>query len=364
MPERANSATPRSISSASRTPTGVNSTPSECAPDWIAANWPTPATDVELRRTAARVMLGATCLSNSTHLPPKLYSKLVKPVALPPGRARLCTHPAPTGSGTFAITIGIVRVACSTGVRARAPAVTITSGVSATNSATCRRKDSASLPGKRYSIKRLAPTVQSRCRRVSSKAGLRASTSGSPAEKGMSTPTRRIRSGGCARAASGHATTAPPRSVMNSRRFMPDMGFSPSPYSGFSSRSGSSLAWRCLRRLRLLNFRPAQIKECPHDDRNHWPFRASRIACNICLDFSDTELVIADLSRHNANAFYGLAIRHVIRLPTIHMIHKGWKLPFDVDRPASRGLALPTTGRPYDTQAPTYYRVPKTKAKR
>src|SRR5262245_40485719 len=97
VPERANSATPRSISSASRTPTGVSSTPSACAPDWIAANWPTPATDVELRKTAARVMLGATCLSNSTHLPPKLYSKLVKPVALPPGRARLCTHPAPTG---------------------------------------------------------------------------------------------------------------------------------------------------------------------------------------------------------------------------------------------------------------------------
>jgi hypothetical protein len=30
---------------------------------------------------------------------------------------------------------------------------------------------------------------------------------------------RRIRSGCCARAASGHATAAPPRSVMNSRRF-------------------------------------------------------------------------------------------------------------------------------------------------
>jgi hypothetical protein len=44
----------------------------------------------------------------------------------------------------------------------------------------------------------------------------------------------------------------------------------------------------------------------------------------------EAELVIADLSRHNANAFYELAIRHAIRLPTIHMIHKDWKLPFDV----------------------------------
>jgi hypothetical protein len=41
-------------------------------------------------------------------------------------------------------------------------------------------------------------------------------------------------------------------------------------------------------------------------------------------------LVIADLSLHNANAFYELAIRHMVRLPTIHMIHKEWKLPFDV----------------------------------
>jgi hypothetical protein len=34
-----------------------------------------------------------------------------------------------------------------------------------------------------------------------------------------STPTRRIRSGCCARAASGYATAAPLSSVMKSRRF-------------------------------------------------------------------------------------------------------------------------------------------------
>jgi hypothetical protein len=44
----------------------------------------------------------------------------------------------------------------------------------------------------------------------------------------------------------------------------------------------------------------------------------------------EAPLVIADLSLHNANAFYELAIRHVIRLPTIHMIHKDWPVPFDV----------------------------------
>src|SRR6516162_6157907 len=47
---------------------------------------------------------------------------------------------------------------------------------------------------------------------------------------------------------------------------------------------GSSLAWCCLRRLRLFNFRSAQVKECPHDDRNHWPLRAGMIGCDICID--------------------------------------------------------------------------------
>ena len=43
------------------------------------------------RMTAARVTAGVTSLSSSSHFAPMLYSKLVKPVALPPGRARLST---------------------------------------------------------------------------------------------------------------------------------------------------------------------------------------------------------------------------------------------------------------------------------
>ena len=41
-------------------------------------------------------------------------------------------------------------------------------------------------------------------------------------------------------------------------------------------------------------------------------------------------LVIADMSLHNANAFYELAIRHMKMLPTVHLIHENWKIPFDV----------------------------------
>lgn len=41
-------------------------------------------------------------------------------------------------------------------------------------------------------------------------------------------------------------------------------------------------------------------------------------------------LVIADLTGHNPNVFYELAVRHAIKKPTIQIIQKGEKIPFDV----------------------------------
>ena len=41
-------------------------------------------------------------------------------------------------------------------------------------------------------------------------------------------------------------------------------------------------------------------------------------------------LIIADLTGHNPNVFYELAIRHALRKPFIQMIQKGEKIPFDV----------------------------------
>src|SRR5262249_49279482 len=67
------------------------------------------------RRTATRVTPGAVCLSSSSHLAPMLNSQFMKPVALPPGRAKLSTKPAPTGSLVAVNMIGTVRVACSNG---------------------------------------------------------------------------------------------------------------------------------------------------------------------------------------------------------------------------------------------------------
>jgi signal transduction histidine kinase len=44
----------------------------------------------------------------------------------------------------------------------------------------------------------------------------------------------------------------------------------------------------------------------------------------------DADLVIADLSEKNPNAFYELAIRHMIERPIIHMVDAQTEIPFDV----------------------------------
>jgi hypothetical protein len=43
-----------------------------------------------------------------------------------------------------------------------------------------------------------------------------------------------------------------------------------------------------------------------------------------------SDLVIADLSFHNPNVFYELAIRHIIGRPTVHIIRREDQIPFDV----------------------------------
>jgi hypothetical protein len=44
----------------------------------------------------------------------------------------------------------------------------------------------------------------------------------------------------------------------------------------------------------------------------------------------DSDLVIADLTNYNPNAFYELAIRHMAEKPVIHMLQEGSTPPFDV----------------------------------
>src|SRR5262249_7766931 len=86
---------------------------------------------------------------------------------------------------------------------ALAPART-KSGASATSSAAYLRHRTASAAPQPTSIFTLRPTIQSSCCNLSIKTSRRNFACGSSSAKDMSTPIRRILSGCCARAASGH----------------------------------------------------------------------------------------------------------------------------------------------------------------
>lgn len=45
-----------------------------------------------------------------------------------------------------------------------------------------------------------------------------------------------------------------------------------------------------------------------------------------------SRLVVADLSFHNPNAFYEMAIRHACRLPIVQISRRKDRLPFDVNQ--------------------------------
>lgn len=65
-------------------------------------------------------------------------------------------------------------------------------------------------------------------------------------------------------------------------------------------------------------------------------FRADKIAdpglitVQIINAALEADLVVADLTGHNPNAFYELAIRHMAEKPVIVMIADGQKIPFDI----------------------------------
>ena len=51
---------------------------------------------------------------------------------------------------------------------------------------------------------------------------------------------------------------------------------------------------------------------------------------HVIRSLHDADLVIADLTGHNPNVFYELAVAHGIRKPVVHLISTGETIPFDI----------------------------------
>jgi hypothetical protein len=67
-----------------------------------------------------------------------------------------------------------------------------------------------------------------------------------------------------------------------------------------------------------------------HVERADESSDSGSISKSIIQNILTNDLVIADLTGHNPNVFYELAIRHATGKPFIQIIEKGEKIPFDV----------------------------------
>lgn len=75
------------------------------------------------------------------------------------------------------------------------------------------------------------------------------------------------------------------------------------------------------------------IAECGYDlpviraDQMSTP---GSITTQVIEELLTCDLVVADLSGHNPNVFYELAVRHAVAKPVVQIIQKGDRIPFDV----------------------------------
>lgn len=69
--------------------------------------------------------------------------------------------------------------------------------------------------------------------------------------------------------------------------------------------------------------------------------RSGLITQQIFEQLARAHLCIADLSFTNANVFYELGVRHTCKLPTIQLIRKSDRIPFDVSQ--GRTIVIDTT---------------------
>ena len=89
------------------------------------------------------------------------------------------------------------------------------------------------------------------------------------------------------------------------------------------------------------------IKPVFEDEHGFKVIRADEIAKTgiitkqVFEHLAHAKICVADLSFHNPNAFYELGVRHAFLLPTIQLIHKNRKIPFDVSQ--GRTITIETT---------------------
>src|SRR5260370_7620968 len=92
--------------------TEMTVTPNVGATACNSSNWRTLEALSGFQRKATREMVGIASLRICNRLAPTSGPRMVLPVIFPPGRARLGTRPARTGSPIDIMTLGIVMVAC------------------------------------------------------------------------------------------------------------------------------------------------------------------------------------------------------------------------------------------------------------
>src|SRR5262249_16321034 len=105
---------------------------------WRGAGYSELSNDRRPRHT------GCDLFEQPQPFPANTVLNTIKPVELLPGRAKLWTKPAPTGSATPTNTIGTAGVACCNAATSGVLLARITSGASATNSAAYLRMRSGS----------------------------------------------------------------------------------------------------------------------------------------------------------------------------------------------------------------------------
>src|SRR5262249_16780260 len=237
--------------------------------------------------TAKRRSRGTTSLKSWSRFPAISVCWIERPVALPPGRARLATRPLPRGSFPNTNTMGIVDVACFT-VGAELEFVTIISALSRANSAANSAGRSGRPFVQRYSIATVRPSIQPSSRSRAAKAAVHG-----PQDVGsapISLPAC------CPRAASGHAAAAPPSSDMNARRLMLHTGLSlppaiPDPSVGSTSKRrpvrsvylGASLPWNARQVLGTDLDRSVSEAAAPHPSDDDISPCADDYGLDLCL---------------------------------------------------------------------------------